>query len=100
MNNANDGAIVVSCQQLGKIYDLGSEKIEVLSNVDLQVRRGERVAIVGASGSGKSTLLHVLGGLDRPTHGAVHWNGADQYTSPPRSMKRYPLVLSVKVLLK
>jgi len=77
MNNANDGAIVVSCQQLGKIYDLGSEKIEVLSNVDLQVRRGERVAIVGASGSGKSTLLHVLGGLDRPTHGAVHWNGAD-----------------------
>jgi len=69
--------IVLSCQRLGKTYDLGHEKIEVLSHVDLQVRSGERIAIVGASGSGKSTLLHVLGGLDRPTHGVVHWNGAD-----------------------
>ncbi|TAK89480.1 MAG: lipoprotein-releasing ABC transporter ATP-binding protein LolD [Burkholderiaceae bacterium] len=77
MNNLNGSAIVLSCRQLGKTYDLGSEKIEVLSNVDLQVQRGERVAIVGASGSGKSTLLHVLGGLDRPTHGTVHWSGTD-----------------------
>lgn len=78
MNNPEIGKqapIVLSCQQLSKVYELGHEKIEVLRRVDLQIRQGERVAIVGASGSGKSTLLHVLGGLDRPSQGAVSWQG-------------------------
>ena len=66
-----EGEIVLECRQLVKSFREGSERLEVLRDIDIQVRRGERLAIIGSSGSGKSTLLHLLGGLDTPTAGSV-----------------------------
>ncbi len=66
---------VLECQALSKVYNDATTNIEVLRQIDLQVKPAELIAIVGNSGSGKSTLLHLLGGLDTPTHGSVFWIG-------------------------
>ena len=66
---------VIQCQNVGKTYDDGSLKVEVLRNIDFQIASGEGIGIIGASGSGKSTLLHILGGLDKPTSGEVKIQG-------------------------
>jgi lipoprotein-releasing system ATP-binding protein len=63
--------IVLEARRLHKEYAGATEPVRVLCGVDLAVSAGETVSIVGASGAGKSTLLHLLGGLDRPTHGEV-----------------------------
>lgn len=71
------GDAVISCRDLRKTFTQGELNVPVLNGVNLDVARGERIAIVGASGSGKSTLLHLLGGLDTATSGSVNILGAD-----------------------
>jgi len=67
---------VIEARELSKTYVGGDGgKVDVLDSVNLDVRRGEMIAVVGASGAGKSTLLHILGALDRPSHGEVTLDG-------------------------
>ncbi|MBI3950013.1 MAG: ABC transporter ATP-binding protein [Acidobacteria bacterium] len=73
---ATSGSIL-QADRLSKQYLSGRSVLGVLNDLDLAVREGEMIAIVGASGAGKSTLLHLLGGLDRPTAGRVLFNGFD-----------------------
>ena len=63
--------VILKSSGVTKTFDDGRLNLSVLKGVDLEIARGERIAIVGASGSGKSTLLHVMGGLDAPTTGEV-----------------------------
>jgi len=72
----NDTEVLV-CEQVRKEFRDADRRLEVLSGVDLHVRSGETLAIVGASGSGKTTLLQILGGLDRPSGGRVRIAGQD-----------------------
>lgn len=68
---------ILRAEGLKKTYGKGDSKVEALRGVNLEVNKGEFVAIVGTSGSGKSTLLHMLGGLDRPTEGKVFIDDKD-----------------------
>lgn len=73
---------VLTCSNIIKNFksQSGSGELQILRGVSLEIKTGEIAAIEGSSGSGKSTLLHILGGLDRPTTGDVHWHGKSIYS--------------------
>ncbi|TAK24281.1 MAG: ABC transporter ATP-binding protein [Chloroflexota bacterium] len=67
----NSGDVVVACLGVVRTYEVGVEKVHALKGIDLELRRGDLVGLMGRSGSGKTTLLNLIGGLDRPTSGEV-----------------------------
>ena len=75
MSEIRDDVPVLSASGLCKVFDDGRLHLKVLDGVDIEIRRGERIAIVGASGTGKSTLLQCLGGLDTIDGGSIHVAG-------------------------
>jgi len=81
---AGNGSVVLRAEGLVKDYRVGRSTLRVLHSVDMDLREGERLCIVGSSGAGKSTLLHLLGMLDTPTAGRVLWHDTDLATLSPR----------------
>jgi putative ABC transport system ATP-binding protein len=68
---------VIDIQKIGKTYQIGMQEVNALLSVDLQINKGEYVALMGPSGSGKSTLMNILGCLDTPSRGSYKLNGTD-----------------------
>jgi lipoprotein-releasing system ATP-binding protein len=80
---------MIHIEKLRKTFMSGPEALHVLDGIDLEIRKGEMLAIVGASGVGKSTFLHVLGGLERPTGGRVVYGDLDLYAMDNDRIARF-----------
>jgi len=80
---------LIALRNLSKEYVDGPRVVRVLSDLDLEIGSGERVAIVGESGVGKSTLLHILGTLDRPTGGEVWFDGENLTNKSDRDLAQF-----------
>ena len=78
--------IAIRAEGLAKSYRSGDAELVIFAGLDFEVARGERLALVGESGAGKSTLLHLLGGLDRPTDGAIYFGHKDICKLPPSEL--------------
>jgi lipoprotein-releasing system ATP-binding protein len=70
---------MIKVVDLYKSFSMGAYEVSVLKGINLEIRRGELIAIIGASGAGKSTLLHILGTLDKPSSGTVIFDGQDLF---------------------
>jgi lipoprotein-releasing system ATP-binding protein len=79
VEHEHDNDIVLEGIDVHKSFQTGAETLHVLKGIDIGIRRGEIVSVVGASGVGKSTLLHILGALDRPTKGKVRLDSTDVF---------------------
>jgi ABC-type lipoprotein export system ATPase subunit len=86
-----DSASLVVCDNLVKIYQIEELEVVALQGLDLEIRRGEMMAIIGASGSGKSSLLNIIGGLDRPSAGQISVNGRNLLKAPDKELENYRL---------
>lgn len=71
----SSNGILARASNIHKVYRRGAEKVDVLGGLDLEIPRGDFLALMGPSGSGKTTLLNLLGGLDRPTEGVIEVDG-------------------------
>ena len=79
----------IKTENLRKVYHLEGAEIHALKGINLEIKDGEMVALMGPSGSGKSTLLHLLGGIDIPTEGKVFVKGKDIFYLPEKQLARF-----------
>jgi lipoprotein-releasing system ATP-binding protein len=79
----------LTATQINKSYQVGTQRLHVLRDLDLSIEAGEMVAVVGASGVGKSTLLHLLGGLDRADSGSISVGGTDIVAMPDDALTAF-----------
>ena len=80
---------MINCESLVKIYEAGGHKVVALEGLDLHIKEGEMMAIIGKSGSGKSTLLNIIGGLDTPTAGTFRLAGKDLSALTEKQLTAY-----------
>ena len=85
----DSSGLVFRAHDLTKTYGEGPAAVRALRGVDLEIRRGELIVLLGPSGSGKSTLLNILGGIDRATSGAAHYESAELTTMTDRQLTQY-----------
>ena len=85
----SEGSLLISVQNLSKRFTTDLGTIEVLRDINFEVRAGERIAVVGASGAGKTTLMHLLGGLDRPSAGSVCFEQTDIFRYAPAELDAF-----------
>ena len=86
---ADDDEYMIRCENLVKIYKTSDVEVVALQGLDLDVKKGEVMAIVGNSGSGKSTLLNMLGGLDKPSAGSLYVDGKNLLKFTDRDYMEY-----------
>lgn len=89
MSDPLSPAPLVTARGLHKSYPVGKRTLEVLRGIDMEVARGEFLALRGASGAGKSTLLHLLGGLDLPNAGEIRFDGTDLRALSARALAQW-----------
>ncbi len=79
----------IEIKSLHKSFHLGKQSIPVLRDIDLNIKKGEFISIIGPSGSGKSTLLNMIGGLDSATHGSIHIDGVDIHKLNDKAVSKF-----------
>lgn len=80
---------LLAVSDLCKSYGNGSQRVDVLKGITLEIKKGETVALLGASGAGKSTLMHIIGALDRPTSGTVTYQGEDLFARSETQLAQF-----------
>ncbi len=81
--------VLLQARDIHRVYKLGKNKVHILKGINLDVHKGEIVALTGHSGAGKSTLLQILGGLDRPSEGAVEIDGTNIFKKSDDALSQF-----------
>jgi len=89
LSPSTERPVLLRMDGVGRTFRMGEVSVEVLKNISMEIYQGEFLAIVGPSGSGKTTMINLIGGLDRPTVGEVHYRDRVLSAATPRQLTRY-----------